>query len=389
MSSALLTATGSDHGLLTANPSAALSGTFHMYAYGPTSLFDFGDHGPNKYSATANAMMLYGDHYNQPQYTLFQREMHDAPDPWSMFWYNPAVAGAFWDNAPLDHFFDDALDQWASMRSSWTDNSALFVAIKAGKLQGFQAHNDLDCGDFVLDALGTRWAGELGNGDYRSTGYFAGDTQDSQRWLYYRKRTEGQNTIVVNKQNQIVSAAPTVKHDSSNTAQGSSTVVDIPSDSNVYWTADITSAYAGVTSFKRGVRMLNARKQVLIQDDITAASAFEWRMHTNATVAVDATSGQTATLTIGDKTLKVSIVNPPSGAKFTTGAPVRYAEDPALPAGNTDLENPGVTVVIISLPAGTYNLQVLFNPQWPGMSDSSFKTPSFVALDSWSLTSHQ
>jgi hypothetical protein len=46
------------------------------------------------------------------------------------------------------------LDQWASMRSSWTDNDTLFVAVKAGKNQGHHTHNDLDTGDFVLDAAG-------------------------------------------------------------------------------------------------------------------------------------------------------------------------------------------------------------------------------------------
>ena len=98
-------------------------------------------------------MFFYAEQYNQPQYALFQREQWDAADPWSMFWYDPRVSGAFWDNQPLDHFFDNGLDQWASMRSSWTDNNALYVAMKAGMLLGHQNHNDLDCGDFVIDAL--------------------------------------------------------------------------------------------------------------------------------------------------------------------------------------------------------------------------------------------
>ena len=245
MSSALITATGSDYGLLDTNTNFYKAGLYHMYAYGPTSLFDYGDHGPNKYSATANGMFLYGQHYNQPQYTLFQREQHDAADPWSMFWYDPSVSGAFWDGTPLDHFFDNGLDQWASMRSSWTDNGALYVAVKAGKNQGHQTHNDLDAGDFVLDALGTRWAGELGSSDYRSPNYFSSDSQGSDRWLYYRKMTEGQNTILINQANQNVLAAPVVKHDSSGTVQNSSTVVHIPQDSTAFWTADLSTAYFG------------------------------------------------------------------------------------------------------------------------------------------------
>ncbi|KAF8203183.1 chondroitin AC/alginate lyase [Pholiota molesta] len=385
MSSSLITATGSDYGLLDTNSNFGLTGQFHMYAYGPTSLFNYGDHGPNKFSTTANSLFLYGQHYKHPNYALFQREQADAAEPWSMFWYDPTVSGAFWDGAPLDTFFDNGSDQWASMRSSWTDQHALFLAMKAGMNQGHQTHNDLDAGDFVLDALGTRWAGELGSGDYLSPEYFNSDAQNATRWEYYRKMTEGQNTILINKSNQNVLAAPTVQHGSSNTTQGSSTVINIPSDSTAFWVADLSSAYFDATSVKRGGRLLNARRQVLIQDEITASADVQWRMHTNATVSVDS-SGTSATLTLDGQTMLVSMVSPPSGAAFTTSAAVRFASDVTPPV--PDQANPGVTVLIIDLPAGTYTLQVLFNPQWPGMSASDFVTPPTVALDSWSLTSH-
>ncbi|KAI0361406.1 hypothetical protein OH77DRAFT_1390466 [Trametes cingulata] len=385
MTASLMTATGSDYGLLHNNPNLNLTGLYHMFVTGPGSLFAYGDHGPNKFSTTANSILFWGDVLNRPEYVLFQRDQHDAPEPWSMFWYDPTVAGAFWDGMPLDHFFDNSTDQWGAMRSSWTDEDALYVAIKAGTLQGHQTHNDLDVGDFVLDALGTRWAGELGSGDYLSTGYFSSDAQDSQRWLYYRKRTEGQNTVLVNKANQLVTAQPTVNHDSSGTQQGSSTVLDVPKDSTAFFTIDMKSAYDNVNSFKRGIRMLNGRRQVLLQDDIDASGDIMWRMHTNATV--DA-SGTSATLTIGDKKLQMTILNPPDGASITTGDAVRFSDDPPLPDGQSDQPNPGVTVVMISLPAGKFSLQVLFNPQWDGMSSSDFVTPPSVPVDNWTLTSH-
>ncbi|KAI0030197.1 chondroitin AC/alginate lyase [Vararia minispora EC-137] len=385
MTSSLQTAAGSDFGLLSAGSGINNTGLFHMYVTGMTSLFNYGDHGPNKYSTTANAMMFLANQFDEPRYMLFQRDQWDSADPWSMFWYDPSVTGAFWNGMPLDHYFDNSTDQWASMRSSWTDDTGLYVAVKAGMLRNHQTHNDLDCGDFVLDALGTRWAGELGSGDYLSTGYFTtGDGQDSQRWLYYRKRTEGQNTILVGGQNQNVSAAPTVRFGSTGEAQGSSTVYTVPDSSAACFVADLTSAYFNVTSFKRGVRTINARKQVLIQDEITASDTVMWRMHTNATVSI---SGTTATLRLDGQTLQVVMLNPPSGANFTTMNAVRLPTDPALPSGNSDQPNPGVTVLVVELPAGQYTLQMLFNPQWPGMSASDFKTPSSVALDNWSLTS--
>ncbi|KAF9270054.1 hypothetical protein L218DRAFT_849595 [Marasmius fiardii PR-910] len=384
MTSALLTATGSHYGLADVNPNFQKTGDYHMSAYGPTSLFDWGDHGPNKFSSTANSMILYAKLYNRPEFALFQREQHDAAEPWSMFWYDPTVSGAFWDGRALDAFFNNDLTQWVSMRSSWTDLNALYVGMKAGMNQKHETHNDLDVGDFVLDALGTRWAGEFGSGDYRAANYFSNDTQQSVRWLWYRKMTEGQNTILVNKANQKVEAAPKLlKQGSSPTTQGSSTVFTVPDDSTAFWTVDMTSAYDDVTSAKRGVRMLNGRKQVLIQDEITSTAGIQWRMQTNATVTTD---GSSATLVRDGKTMTMQILSP-SGAKFTTSAATRFASDPPTPASDPDQPNPGITVVIIELDSGTQNIQVLFTPQWGGSVKTS--TPTSVNLDDWSLDSHK
>jgi hypothetical protein len=247
MTSALLTATGSHYGLLDRNTQFKDTGFYHIYAHGPTSLFDYGDHGPNKFSATSNSMTFYGSQFKIPEYILYQRDQRESAEPWSMFWYDPSVAGAWWGGLPLDRFFTDNADQWASMRSSWTDNNALFVAMKAGKNQGHQTHGDLDAGDFVLDAMGARWAGELGSGDYRSFQYFQSETQDAVRWLYYRKRTEGQNTMVVAHANQLVTASPTVNNGSSGTSQSlDTTVFEVSDNSNAFFTADLTSAYGNV-----------------------------------------------------------------------------------------------------------------------------------------------
>ncbi|KAJ8509422.1 hypothetical protein ONZ45_g8412 [Pleurotus djamor] len=382
MASALITATGSHYGLLDANPNYHLTGLYHMYVTGNT-LFDYSDHGPNKFSTTANAMLFYADQYNSPEYALFQRDQHDAPEPWSMFWYDPSTSGAFWNGLALDAFFDSQSDQWVSMRSSWTDQNALFVGMKAGTNQNHQTHNDLDVGDFVLDAMGTRWAGELGSGDYNSPQYFNSDAQNAARWNYYRKMTEGQNTLVIGGANQLVTASPSARHGSSGTKQGSSTVFDVPGDSTAFWVTDMSSAYGQATSVKRGVRTINGRKQVLIQDEIQTQSSIQWRMHTNATVTTDSNS---ATLTIGDKQMKVLVLSPTSGATISTSPAQRAGGDPTplVP----DQPNPDVTVLTINLDAGNQNLQVLFNPQWDGMSESDFKTPPSVALDNWSLDSH-
>jgi len=389
LASALLVATGGEYGILSTNPNFNLTGLYHMYVWGMTSLFNYADHGPNKYSATANSMMLYASQFNQPTYMLYQRDAFDArSDPWAIMWYDPTVQGAWWDGLPLDHGFMDANTSWASMRSSWTDDNGLYIAMKASKLTGHQTHGDLDCGDFVLDALGTRWAGDLGSGNYLSEGYFSNELDNSERWLYYRKRTEGQNTILLGAANQLaVEAAPTVTFQSSDQEQGPSTVLDIPSNSTAYFTADLSTAYGSGNTVLRGIRMLNSRREVLLQDDITSSLPIMWRMHTNATVQIDS-SGTQATLSLDGQTLIMQILAPSSGATFTTMDAVRLDTDPPLPDGQVDQPNPGVTVVVINLPAQTTSLQVLFSPQWPDLTASDSQTPPNVPIGQWSLSSH-
>ena len=113
-------------------------------------------------------------------------------------------------------------------------------------------------------------------------------------------------------------------------------------------------------------------------------------MHTNATVTLSTTSStnDTATLSLGGKTVKAQILNVANGVQFSTALPVRYDTDPPLPSGATDQPNPGVTVLVINIPSGTNSIQVLFNPQWPGTNSNSFITPNNVPVSQWSLASH-
>lgn len=177
-----------------------------------------------------------------PLYSLYQRDRSDAPEPLAALVYNPDVSGDWWFNLPLDHHFDYINNAWASMRSSWTDTTGLYAAIKAGNLTDHQTHGNLDIGDFVLEALGQRWAGELCQDNYLSPNYFSNETQGSERWLYYRCMTEGQNTITYNQQNQLVTALPSQNYDSTGDEQSSLTFAAPDTSATYFWT-DMSSAY--------------------------------------------------------------------------------------------------------------------------------------------------
>ncbi|GAA5866724.1 hypothetical protein JCM8547_002738 [Rhodosporidiobolus lusitaniae] len=389
MAASLLSATGSTQNLLDANPGMRLSAMYHMYVTGNQGLFAYGDTGPNKYTATANGLMFYGNQFDMPVYTLFQRDRGDAPEPMSMLYYDPQVSGQFWDGLPLDRHFSNTTDGWFSARSSWTDNNGMYIAMKAGALTGHQTHGDLDAGDFVLDALGQRWAGELGSGDYLSQGYFSNENQDSARWLYYRKRTEGQNTLLIGELNQNVDGVPTTTFGTTNETQ-TDLVYTAPNASTAYFTTDLSEMYNSTTSVKRAIRFLNGRRQVLLRDEVSSTAAIQWRMQTNATVTMS-NNNQTATLELGGETL-IATIQSPSGGAFTTLQPVRLSSDPTSSAGVTmsaDQPNPDELVLAIDVAEGDQTIEVLFSPQWSDFSSSDYiSDPADVAIDDWSLTSH-
>ncbi|KAK0557369.1 hypothetical protein OC846_000588 [Tilletia horrida] len=421
--SALTTATGTDQGLMNTNPNWSKTGYFHMFVSGMAGMFAYGDNGPNKYSTNANGMFLWSKLSSDPRLALFQRDRADAAgDPLSLFWYDPSVKGAFWSGLALDRFFSYGEGSWASMRSSWTDFEGTYVAIKASNGTGHQAHGDLDAGDFVIDALGTRWAGEYGSGNYLSTDYFQSEAQDSPRWEYYRKGTQGQNTLVLNNQNQEANCQPVNTFGSTNVTQDSTVTFKAATTDAAYFVTDMSSAYGlSSGSVKRGIRMLNARRQILLQDELGSgvagtSTSVQWRVQTNATVVLSQDK-RTATLTLQkivdpnaayglstslekQRTMVVKIVDPtPAGAVFSTQGPPAtriYGTMPPQTQGEQgDQPNTGVTVLSINLDASTLSsasapvtISVLWQPQWDDLSSADSALPKQVDLSDWTVTSH-
>lgn len=427
----LESATGNDQGLMAQNPNWYKTGDFHMYVTGNAGMFAYGDNGPNKFATTANQMFLYARKSNNPRYALFQRDRADASsDPLSMFWYDPSSHGGFWNGLALDQWFNNDLGNWASMRSSWTDMSGTYVAMKASNGTGHQTHGDLDAGDFVIDALGTRWAGEYGSDNYLSKNYFSNESDTSSRWTYFRKGTQGQNTLVIGNTNQVASCKPVNNFQTTNAKQGDGLDYTPGKGDVAFFTTDLSSCYsAAANQIRRGIRFLNGRRQILVQDEVAAQNKpVQWRVQTNATVALSGDK-RTATLTItkvdnpnagvsGTAQLPNAVkmvvtIAQPATATFAVNPAVNtqsnkpnylYGENSVPPQdtiqdantvqqkGSTiqaEILDPEVNVLSIDLPSQQdTNLQVVWQPQYPSMQDSDKALPKNVALNDWTLTSH-
>lgn len=424
MVSALITATGSDQGLMDQNKNWYKTAEFHMYVTGNAGMFAYGDNGPNKFATTANQLFLYSQLAKNPVYALFQRDRADAAsDPLSMFWYDSTPRGAFYNGLPLDRLFDNDMGSWVSMRSSWTDTTGNYVAMKFSNHTGHQTHGDLDAGDFVIDALGTRFAGEYGSDNYLAKDYFMGEEDGAARWTYFRKGTQGQNTIVIGRQNMNSSCKPTFKFDSSNTKQNDDLNFTPDDKSTAYTVTDLSSCYAeDKGSVQRGIRFLNGRRQILVQDEIKKQNKeIQWRVQTNATVELSKDK-KTATLTITEvhdpnaaidkmminipkAQMKATILSP-SNAQFAVAPacdkkskkPNYYYGENEVPSQGTDdngrqiqaeVLDYEVNVLSITLPGDSdTNIKVWWQPQYSKLNDADKAQPKSVPLSEWSIDSH-
>jgi hypothetical protein len=236
----------------------------------------------------------------------------------------------------------------ATFRSAWNDPDALFVAVKAGFNQ--VNHGHLDAGTFVIDALGVRWASDLGAEDYNLPGYW-NSGPDGKRWSYYRLTSSAHNVPVLDGKNQDVKAQTKITKFKAG-------------DPDAFALLDLTSAYKDFAKkVTRGVAMVAGRTSVVVQDEFELEKPCEiaWGITTEADIVFDE-AGQ-AIMTINGKKMTAQILSP-LWAVFS----VESAEQkpPMKP-------NKGVKRLMIRLKdqKGKVRIKVMFTPEQPNPAKSS------------------
>lgn len=291
---------GSDFGI-SATRGMSEVGHFPIQASGPfRKSFNFADAGDSSGRVGSAGMWYLARRFNYPLYAWWE-DAFAGSSPMGALWWHSAGTPPGSAGSPADIYFRGATAvtpfktaEVVAMRSDWGGSNATYVALKGGEIGA--SHGNLDAGTFVLDALGMRWAYELGGDDYALPGYFSSTpSSGTDRWDYYRCRAEGQNTLVIGATNgpdmRLTNHAAVVLFHSEPSGDGSKAIVDL------------TPAYHGVSRAWRGYQLLNGRNEMLLQDEVVTTSARPvwWFMHvrTNGTqIAVDP-GGLTATLTQG------------------------------------------------------------------------------------------
>jgi hypothetical protein len=321
---ALESALGSDFGL-GAGPGLAATGLFPLYVTGPTGkAFNYAD--STEKIPWLSQLYWLARKFKQPVAAgLALRSA--SPHALDLLWRDFAPVPPPEGKLPLDKYFQGA--EVVTLRSSWQDDRGMFVAMKAGDNRAGHAH--LDLGTFVLDALGERWAVDLGPDDYNLPGYF-----DSGRWDYYRVRAEGHNTLVINPgagpdQDPEASARITRFHSS-------------PQRS--FAIADLTPAYAREASkVWRGLALVD-RNRVLIQDEIETRKPGEvwWLLHTLAAVHLTP-DRRTAVLSQNSRQLQVRLLHPDNATfEVSKARPLPLSPHPLKQGDNQGVQKLSITL---------------------------------------------
>jgi hypothetical protein len=258
---ALDTALGTDFDLLKIE-GLSQAGLSQVYTTGPTGMYlAYADCGERPRHSPMASMFWLAGVFNDPFVADAEHRLIEKTDrvtPEHVVWYVPQPGGDL-EHPSLDKLFRGPVEL-ALLRSAWNDPRALWIGIKAGYNEANHSH--LDLGNFEPDALGVRWARDLGSDDYNMPGYFG-----NQRWQYYKLVTQSHNVPSLNgKEQDPGGKASLTRFDST----GAFPFAQI----------DLTQGYAGqAKSIVRGVALINDRRAALVRDE------FELNEKTNITGA--------------------------------------------------------------------------------------------------------
>ncbi|HEX3355581.1 MAG TPA: heparinase II/III family protein [Tepidisphaeraceae bacterium] len=324
---ALQTALGNDLGMDT-TPGLDKTGFFRIYTNGPTDkAFNFAD--SSEFAGIASQMFWLAHRFNQPAFAISEREYAAKwGDAFHLLWWNDQGTTLTDAKLPLDAIFRKA--NVATFRGAWDDPGTFYVGFKGG--DNTANHSHLDLGSFVLDAFAQRWAIDLGSDNYSLPDYFG-----KLRFSYYRTRTEGHNTLVIDDQNQDSKmSAPIVAFSSS--------------PERAFAVADMSAAYHWRTSrVVRGIELLN-RSTIVVEDEVETPKPVkvQWNLHTPAQIKI-AADKLSADLTLGGQNLSVKILSP-ADAQFD----IISAAQP-----KPQNENKGIQNLIVSLSQKTTKVRII------------------------------
>ena len=215
----------------------------------------------------------------------------------------------------------------AAMRSSWTNENAIYLGFKGGLASSGHAH--MDAGSFYFEANGVRWGLDLGMQKYEMVEKEGVDLwnfkQNSTRWDVFRYNNFVHNTLTMNDQKQQVTGS-----------------ADITSFSKkpefMYVTSNLTPVYANEAKEVRRAVALIEKSYVVVEDKITTFEKpvkLRWNMTTEAT-KLEKVSDNIILLKKGNKVLYLKVEGVSNFLPYFK---------PATPTKEYESPNPGISLM--------------------------------------------
>ena len=219
-------------------------------------------------------------------------------------------------NEDSDSKFDPMLvtagPEVVSFRDSFDfDKMQTYFSAHFGTTTGF--HQQDDCGTFVLDLLGERWAYDLGMSDYllQNTGKYKGEQ-------LYRVRAEGHNMIVLNPQNYTDAELVTKSNVYAPITEAKS------SEYGGYVYTDMSEVYSReANSMKIGYYIDDNISSVTYRNEFNVDKETDvmWSLHTKANITID---NDAVYLSQNGKTVKIELLcKNGTDIKWSDNDPVR------------------------------------------------------------------
>ena len=256
---------------------------------------------------------------------------------------------------------------FATYRNSF-ENGQSFAGIKAGKtVKDFFVH--LDQGSFVYNALGVKWAADMGKDNYGLSGY---SSPAGGRWNIFRLRPDGHNTLLINPN----------KNDCGYELEKTASLTTDVSDTEAMAVVDMTELVSKkANSEKRAMLLTDNRLSLVIRDEVSLkeSSDLYWIMYTEQNVKIENNS---AVLSSGDKKVKLDFASSADGKLYTESAsPWKLAPEISGQNSNDSYKR---IVFKISGANGDVNITAKFTP----VVDETKDAPSvaeYGPISEWKL----
>lgn len=215
---------GGDQGGIGQLPGVSRTALFYKRTLTPSGQrFNFGNASTEEVMNTP-AFFFFSRKYQQPEVAeWFRKEIEKTIKQnqpihqlffLSLPWFNPASPTQN-ENIPSLEVYHNSINDLVVLNGNRKEKGSVFLVAKGGLPN--QAHQQMDCGTFIIESDSVCWTEDLGADDYALPGFWDGKP-GGDRWKYFRNNNFSHNTLNIDRQPQYANGKAFVCEENTHTA---------------------------------------------------------------------------------------------------------------------------------------------------------------------------